>query len=89
MCPKEGVVKKTCKLLKTNYLQVFVPRADIVPIHKTNLRETKSKQIQCLHGVTLALVFLKKHIICLFVTPMLHPNQKLFVPLQPTETKGK
>lgn len=67
----------------------YVPRPDIVPIHKTNLRETKSKQIQCFQGITFALVFLKKHIICHFVTPMLHPNQKLFAPLQPTETKGK
>lgn len=67
----------------------YVPRADVVPIHKTNLREAKSKQIQCLQGVTFALIFIKKYIICHFVTPMLHLNQKLLLPLQPTETKGK
>lgn len=59
-----------------DYTVFLVPRLDIVPIHKTNLRETKSKKIQCLQGVTFALVFIKTHIFCRFVTPVLHPNQK-------------
>ena len=88
--PILGLVRgiSTYEILNERIIQC-VPRPGIVPIPKTNPRETKNKQIQCFQGVTFALIFLKKHIICHFVTPMLHPNQELLVPLQPTETKGK